>query len=101
MINIIIGMLIWQAIITLLYILGKRDRWIVVVGCGVWFLLFSAITSVIKYFKQKGCFIMTKLTYVVKGKGFSVEVKTLAEAKKMVAEIGGTFTPKYTQTKLN
>lgn len=51
MVNIIIGMLIWQAIITLLYILGKRDRWIVVVGCGAWFLLISAITSVIKYFK--------------------------------------------------
>ena len=43
----------------------------------------------------------TKLTYVVSGKGFTVEVKTLAEAKKMVTEIGGTFTPKYTPIKLN
>lgn len=43
----------------------------------------------------------TKLTYVVKGKGFTVEVKTLAEAKKMVKEVGGTFTPKYTPIKLN
>lgn len=42
----------------------------------------------------------TKLTYVVRGKGFTVEVKTLAEAKKMVAEIGGTFTPKYTPFEL-
>ena len=43
----------------------------------------------------------TKLTYIVKGKGFTVEVKTLAEAKKMVKEVGGTFTPKYTPIKLN
>ena len=43
----------------------------------------------------------TKLTYVVSGKGFTVEVKTLAEAKKMVTEIGGTFTPKYTPFKSN
>lgn len=42
----------------------------------------------------------TRLTYVVKGKGFTVEVKTLAEAKKMVKEIGGTFTPKYTPFEL-
>ena len=42
----------------------------------------------------------TKLTYVVKGKGYTVEVKTLEEAKKMVAEIGGTFTPKYTSFEL-
>ena len=41
----------------------------------------------------------TKLTYIVKGKGFTVEVKTLAETKKMVAEIGGTLTKKYTQIK--
>ena len=43
----------------------------------------------------------TKLTYVVSGKGFTVEVKTLAEARKMVAEVGGTFTPKYTPFKLD
>lgn len=43
----------------------------------------------------------TKLTYVVNGKGFTVEVKTLAEARKMVAEVGGTFTPKYTPFKLD
>lgn len=42
----------------------------------------------------------TRLTYVVKGKGYTVEVKTLAEAKKMVAENGGTFTPKYTPFEL-
>ena len=42
----------------------------------------------------------TKLTYVVSGKGFTVEVKTLAEAKRMVAEVGGKYTPKYTPIKL-
>lgn len=41
----------------------------------------------------------TKLTYVVSGKGFNVEVKTLSEAKRMVAEIGGKYTPKYTPIK--
>lgn len=43
----------------------------------------------------------TKLTYVVKGKGFSVEVKTLAEAKQISAETGVKYTPKYTPCKIN
>lgn len=43
----------------------------------------------------------TKLTYVVTGKGYSVEVKTLAEAKRLVAEKkGASYTPKYTPIKI-
>lgn len=43
----------------------------------------------------------TRLTYVVVGKGYSVEVKTLAEAKRLVAEKKGvSYTPKYTPTKI-
>lgn len=44
----------------------------------------------------------TKLTYVVKGKGFSVEVKTLAEAQRLVAEKkGASYSAKYTPIKIN
>lgn len=43
----------------------------------------------------------TKLTYVIKGKGFSVEVKTLTEAKQISAETGAKYTPKYTPCKID
>ena len=51
MINIIIGMLIWQAIVTIILALGK-ERQAAKVGCGVWYILISCVVSVIDFYKK-------------------------------------------------
>ena len=51
MVNIIIGMLIWQAIITIILALGK-ERQAAKVGCGVWYILISCVVSVIDFYKK-------------------------------------------------
>ena len=51
MVNIIIGMLIWQAIITIIFALGK-ERQAAKVGCGVWYILISCVVSVIDFYKK-------------------------------------------------
>ena len=51
MVNIIIGMLIWQAIVTIILALGK-ERQAAKVGCGVWYILISCVVSVINFYKK-------------------------------------------------
>lgn len=51
MVNIIIGMLIWQAIVTIILTLGK-ERQAAKVGCGVWYILISCVVSVIDFYKK-------------------------------------------------
>lgn len=51
MVNIIIGMLIWQAIVTIILALGK-ERQAAKVGCGVWYILISCVVSVIDFYKK-------------------------------------------------
>ena len=51
MVNIIIGILIWQAIITIIFALGK-ERQAAKVGCGVWYILISCVVSVIDFYKK-------------------------------------------------
>lgn len=51
MVNIIIGILIWQAIITIIFALGK-ERQAAKVGCGVWYILISCIITVINFCKK-------------------------------------------------
>ena len=51
MVSIIIGMLIWQAIVTIILALGK-ERQAAKVGCGVWYILISCVVSVIDFYKK-------------------------------------------------
>ena len=51
MVNIIIGMLIWQAIVTIIFALGKEKQ-AAKVGCGVWYILISCVVSVIDFYKK-------------------------------------------------
>ena len=51
MVKIIIGMLIWQAIVTIILALGK-ERQAAKVGCGVWYILISCVVSVIDFYKK-------------------------------------------------
>ena len=51
MVNIIIGMLIWQAIVTIILVLGKEKQ-AAKVGCGVWYILISCVVSVIDFYKK-------------------------------------------------
>ena len=51
MVNVFIGMLIWQAIITITFALGK-ERQAAKVGCGVWYILISCVVSVIDFYKK-------------------------------------------------
>ena len=51
MVNVIIGILIWQAIITIIFALGK-ERQAAKVGCGVWYILISCVVSVIDFYKK-------------------------------------------------
>ena len=52
MVNVFIGMLIWQTIVTIIVALGK-DKQATKVGCGVWYILISCVITVID-FCQKG-----------------------------------------------
>ena len=51
MVNIIIGTLIWQAIVTIIFALGKEKQ-AVKIGCGVWYILISCVVSVIDFYKK-------------------------------------------------
>ena len=51
MVNVFIGMLIWQAIVTIILALGK-ERQAAKVGCGVWYILISCVVSVIDFYKK-------------------------------------------------
>lgn len=51
MVNIIIGMLIWQAIVTIIFALGKEQQ-AIKVGCGIWYILISCVVTIINFFKK-------------------------------------------------
>jgi hypothetical protein len=51
MVNIIIGALVWQAIVTLFVLLGK-ERYATVVGCGVWYIVISLGVTIVNFFKK-------------------------------------------------
>lgn len=51
MVNVFIGMLIWQAIVTIIVALGK-DRLAAKVGCGMWYIIISCVITVIDFFKK-------------------------------------------------
>lgn len=55
MVNVFIGMLIWQAIVTIIVALGK-ERLAARVGCGLWYIVISFVLAMISFikFKKKG-----------------------------------------------
>ena len=55
MVNVFIGMLIWQAIVTIIVALDK-ERLAARVGCGLWYIIISLVLTVIDVikFKKKG-----------------------------------------------
>ena len=44
-------MLMWQAIVTIMFALGKEKQ-ATKVGCGMWYILISCVVTIVNYCKK-------------------------------------------------
>lgn len=44
-------MLMWQAIVTIMFALGKEKQ-AIKVGCGMWYILISCVVTIVNYCKK-------------------------------------------------